>query len=812
MSRITKEGSPLLALQPDQNAVSLLRACLSPACFWPPEQLGPEPPWLEHAPFAFWLIEALRPRVLVELGTHGGYSYFSFCQAVRQLGLETRCYAVDTWKGDEHAGFYGEEVYAQVRARNDRLYAAFSTLIRSTFDEALPRFDDSTVDLLHIDGRHRYADVKRDFESWKAKLSERSVVLFHDTNVSDRDFGVFRFWQELSAQYPNLEFVHGHGLGVLGFGSELPHAVRNLFAAQGDREALTQIRDAYSRLGSALSLQMRADRQSAELAHQSAAVIRLAEELALTKQSSEVELGLIRRDAARSQERVRQLERTLDTHSDQLRSTRMIVTRTQAQLTSLQSTLDASRNSISWRITAPLRTLKSVVANNRARVARCAMIAPLRTLKSVVANNRARIARCAMIAMMVRARVRLPRAIRTRRDIHAITRSGLFNVRWYLERNPDVAAAHIDPIRHYVEYGAKEGRDPNPSFSSMQYLASNQLVAVRELNPFAHHIRRQRLDKRADDTDRMQDPPGAETAFSSGGDFSLAVPFGYRMQTRVAAPGLAVLCHLYHDDLASEFRRYFENIPFPCDVFISTDTTAKQERIREAFSGWRGPMVEVRLAENRGRDIAPKLIAFSDVYDRYRYVLHVHSKRTPRESGFEHWREFLLENLLGSPEIVTSVFEIFARFPSIGLVSSQHFLPAQTWIHWGQNLELAEQLSTRMGFTLGPDREIDFPSGSMFWARTAALKPLLELRLSVDEFPEERGQPDGTLAHAIERIYYFVCELSGFNWIKISRPTVADDHLIESIDNPERLAKIMSNRSFRLRGPDLTVAHVEVSR
>ena len=81
--------------------------------------------WIEHAPFAFWLVSALRPKTLVELGTHHGYSYFSFCQAVDKLGLDTRCFAIDTWRGDEHAGFYGEEVFAAVDDYNRRKYSRF---------------------------------------------------------------------------------------------------------------------------------------------------------------------------------------------------------------------------------------------------------------------------------------------------------------------------------------------------------------------------------------------------------------------------------------------------------------------------------------------------------------------------------------------------------------------------------------------------------------------------------------------------------------------------------------------------------------
>jgi hypothetical protein len=75
--------------------------------FWMPERQAPSA-WIEHVPFAFWLADVLRPRRIVELGTHNGVSYSAMCQAVKILGSATSCFAVDTWKGDEHAGFYGE--------------------------------------------------------------------------------------------------------------------------------------------------------------------------------------------------------------------------------------------------------------------------------------------------------------------------------------------------------------------------------------------------------------------------------------------------------------------------------------------------------------------------------------------------------------------------------------------------------------------------------------------------------------------------------------------------------------------------------
>jgi GT2 family glycosyltransferase/glycosyltransferase involved in cell wall biosynthesis/SAM-dependent methyltransferase len=188
----------------------------------------------------------------VELGTHFGFSYFAICQAVKLLGLETRCYAVDTWRGDEHAGFYSDEIFGKVKAYNNSKFSDFSRLIRSTFDAAVQHFSDQSIDLLHIDGRHFYDDVRHDFESWRPKLSDRSVVIFHDINVREKNFGVYRLWEELKEAYPNFEFFHGQGLGILATGKAIPDSIASLFAASNVSKVSVSIRSAYARLGSSI--------------------------------------------------------------------------------------------------------------------------------------------------------------------------------------------------------------------------------------------------------------------------------------------------------------------------------------------------------------------------------------------------------------------------------------------------------------------------------------------------------------------------------------------------------------------------------
>ena len=90
----------------------LLAALVRRSMFWTPERAAPSA-WIEHVPFAFWLVDVLRPRTIVELGTSTGVSYSAFCQAVKFLQLPTSCIAVDTWKGDEHVGLYSEDVYRE---------------------------------------------------------------------------------------------------------------------------------------------------------------------------------------------------------------------------------------------------------------------------------------------------------------------------------------------------------------------------------------------------------------------------------------------------------------------------------------------------------------------------------------------------------------------------------------------------------------------------------------------------------------------------------------------------------------------------
>lgn len=195
----------------------------SPAFFLPMPTLVPRRykprnvgEWSGHLGFASDLIVATQPELIVELGTHWGEAYFTFCQTVQENSLSSLCYAVDHWLGDEHAGRYGEEVFDDVKQHNDRYYRQFSYLLRSSFDDAVSQFGDGSIGLLHIDGLHTYEAASHDFRTWLPAVKPGGIVLLHDICPRHQDFGVWRLWDEIKAEFPDtFEFHHSWGLGVV---------------------------------------------------------------------------------------------------------------------------------------------------------------------------------------------------------------------------------------------------------------------------------------------------------------------------------------------------------------------------------------------------------------------------------------------------------------------------------------------------------------------------------------------------------------------------------------------------------------------
>ena len=248
-------------------------------------------------------------------------------------------------------------------------------------------------------------------------------------------------------------------------------------------------------------------------------------------------------------------------------------------------------------------------------------------------------------------------------------------------------------------------------------------------------------------------------------DLCLEVPFRKIQEPMKLPHKVAVIAHIFYPEICSEMRTAISNIPVSTDLFISTDTIAKKTEIEQQFVGFNGN-VTVTAFPNVGRDLAPMIVGYASVFEEYDVFLHVHSKKSPHASNLLSWRSFLFKNLLGSREIVSSILALLTE-TDVGIVFSDHYPPVRSLLNWGGNYRRAKSILGEAGINISKDYVLDFPSGSFFWGRSEAIRPLLKLKLGWDDFDAEAGQIDGTLAHSIERSILYIAESQGFSWTKV---------------------------------------------
>ncbi|MHB1058757.1 MAG: rhamnan synthesis F family protein [Rhodanobacter sp.] len=218
---------------------------------------------------------------------------------------------------------------------------------------------------------------------------------------------------------------------------------------------------------------------------------------------------------------------------------------------------------------------------------------------------------------------------------------------------------------------------------------------------------------------------------------------------------VGIMIHAFYADLLDELANDVARMPVPFVLMISV----VDEQAREAALSRFGtiPSVQalhVRIVPNRGRDIAPLLLNFRDEILALDLVCHLHTKKS-LYSGKEQgtWRRYLIDALLGSRDRVAWILGMFQAMPRLGMIYPESFASVPWWAHtWLSNAGCARELGARLGIGIDSTAYLDYPAGSMFWARTHALRPLYELELPLDAFPLERGQTDGTTQHVVERM------------------------------------------------------------
>jgi lipopolysaccharide biosynthesis protein len=260
-----------------------------------------------------------------------------------------------------------------------------------------------------------------------------------------------------------------------------------------------------------------------------------------------------------------------------------------------------------------------------------------------------------------------------------------------------------------------------------------------------------------------------------GGQAAHRVPeFTVPLSDVVPSLRIAVVAHIFYPELIGQLRASLDNLPPQADVFISVPNASIRADTIAALDQSRRGCLDVRIVDNRGRDIAPKYVAFADVYALdYDLLLFLHTKKSLTAGFGDDWRDQLFRSLAGSPEIVNGIVSMFETDPRLGVVAPSHHESIGALTGWNGNFHLAQDLARRGGFSVHRWAAPDFPSGSMFWARPRALAGLTGLGLQIGDFPPEAGQVGGTIMHALERLIFVAAEQAGYEAVTVSDPTAS---------------------------------------
>ncbi|GIG39625.1 rhamnan synthesis F family protein [Cellulomonas phragmiteti] len=346
------------------------------------------------------------------------------------------------------------------------------------------------------------------------------------------------------------------------------------------------------------------------------------------------------------------------------------------------------------------------------------------------------------------------------RDVQALLESGAFDADLYAGSGND--GDHLALVQEYVHRSRLTAprarprtgllvRRPAEGFHPLVYAEqSPDYVEERDGDPFVDYLRRGR----------------------PAGPWALPV---LRPSPEPTPTDLRVLVHghFHYPELVDELIERMGTNAQAVDLRLSTTSEHKEMDLRSRLERAGIERWQVDLVENRGRDLAPLFTGLGhEVLDDYDVVLHVHGKRSPHVAGdvADRWRTFLWENLVGGrASMMDTVCAAFAADDTLGLVA-----PEDPHLNdWDLNRDEGERLAKRIGLTTPLTTHLDFPMGGMFWARTDALRPLLDARLTWDEYPAEPLPIDGTMLHALERIIPFAVEQAGYRFAKTSVPGVS---------------------------------------
>jgi ubiquinone/menaquinone biosynthesis C-methylase UbiE/glycosyltransferase involved in cell wall biosynthesis len=232
------------------------------------------------------------------------------------------------------------------------------------------------------------------------------------------------------------------------------------------------------------------------------------------------------------------------------------------------------------------------------------------------------------------------------------------------------------------------------------------------------------------------------------------------IKTKIKA---ALHLHIFYIEMAENMASRIAKSKSRVPLFVSICDYKHESQIRKIFSDFQLIIEQVRVVPNRGRDIGPLLTEFARELSKYDVIGHAHTKKSVALSDPHftcEWSNLLLENILGgSCSAIDIVLAQFEQNPRLGLV-----YPADPYITgWDKNKKHAINLLEKLKLShINLPENFDYPTGNMFWIRTRAIQQILSENLQWEDYPSEPLCDDGSLLHAIERIWPFVVTNRGY--------------------------------------------------
>lgn len=279
------------------------------------------------------------------------------------------------------------------------------------------------------------------------------------------------------------------------------------------------------------------------------------------------------------------------------------------------------------------------------------------------------------------------------------------------------------------------------------------------------------------------------------------LPDDFRTENSASRETVALVVFSYFDDLMNECLQGMASMPEYADIYIVVVSERMKQLWEEQKEHIEARHVEIRMQENRGRNENAYWLTCRDVIESYDIICVTHDKKTPSaRPGIKgrYFSEHCWHNILKSREYVHNVLALFDREPRLGLLMppTPIFSNWDSCIidnEWAGNRKLAEELYRRLHLHVPFDDHPDAPYGSMFWVRGKAMTPFYRYPWTVEDFPEEPLKSvDGTILHALERMYPMIVQEAGYcsGWIMpASEAGVNYDNLYFALQRREHVLR-----------------------